>query len=118
MASIQITRRLQYQGLVGRWFVFLDDVRIAKLRRRKPVTVTTTRGRHELMVGSSSRRTRSDTLEIDLTQVDSIRLRCEANPGFMRMVFFNGPMQNLRLAGSTLRNELNMIELSVQDPVG
>jgi hypothetical protein len=118
MASIQVTRRLQYQGLLARWFVFVDDVQIAKLRRGKPATLTTTQGRHTLMVGSKTRRTRSNALELDLTQSANVRLKCEVNPGFMRMAFFNGPLQNFRLAGSALRKELNIIDLSVQDADG
>lgn len=118
MATVQITRRLQAQSLLNGWFVFVDDVRMAKLRRGKPVTVTTTQGQHALMIGSKNRRTTSNTLELDQTQSGNVRLKCEVNPGFMKMVFFNGPMQNLRLGGSALRHELNLIELSVQDADG
>jgi hypothetical protein len=88
---------------------------MAKLRRGKPVPVTTTPGRHTLMIGSKNRRTRSNTLELDQSQSDNVLLKCEVNPGFMSMVLFSGPMQNFRLAGSTLRHELNLIELTVQD---
>jgi hypothetical protein len=115
VTSIQVTRRLQYQELFGRWFVYIDEVQVGKLRRGRPVVVTTTRGQHTLTVASKGGRTRSNALELDLTQVDSIRLKCEVNPGYMRMVLSNGPLQNFRLAGSAMRNQVKIIDLSVQD---
>ena len=113
MASIQVTRRLQYQELFGRWYVYLDDVRVAKLRRGKPGIISTKPGQHKVMIGSKSRFTRSNTLQLDLEAADKARLKCAVNRGYARMVFFGNISQNLRLAGSAVRKELALIELSV-----
>ena len=114
VAAIQITRRLQYQQLFGRWFAYLDDVPVAKLPRGKALLIEATPGPHSLMIGSKNRRSRSNTLHVDLNSAD-VRFKCEVNPGLSRMMFSNGPMQNFRLAKSAARNELAAIDLSSLD---
>jgi hypothetical protein len=114
VAAIQITRRLQYQELFGRWFAYLDGVPAAKLQRGKPVLIETTPGPHSLMIGSKGRRTRSNLVHVDVNATD-VRFKCEVNSGFSRMMFANGPKNNLRLAASAARNELAIIDLSADD---
>jgi hypothetical protein len=53
--------------------------------------VTVADGRHALMVGLKSRRTRSGAVELDVSSSRPVRLKCQVNPGFRRMVFFGGP---------------------------
>jgi hypothetical protein len=113
VAAIQ-TPTAPIPGAVWQVVCVLDDVPLAKPRRGKPLIVRATPGPHSLMIGSKSRRTRSNFLHVDLNSAD-LHFKCEVNPGFSRMMFSNGAMQNFRLAMSATRNELAIIDLSSLD---
>lgn len=85
---LQISRRGELQGLLSVWFLFVDDVPVARLRNGGTRAVTVTNGRHTLMVGLKSRSTRSDAVELDFSSSRPVRLKCQVNPKFRKMVFF------------------------------
>ena len=74
--------------------------------------MTASDGKHSIMVARKSRRTTSNSLELDLSQSKPVSLRCQVNPGFARMVFSNSPSQNLQMARPGLGHGL--LELSME----
>jgi hypothetical protein len=84
---LQISRRRELQGLLSVWFLFVDDVSVARLRSGDAASVTVGTGRHTFMVGLKSRRTRSNAVEMEVSSPEPIHLDCRMNPAFRKLVF-------------------------------
>ena len=91
MPTLHISRRRELQGLLSVWFLFVDEVPVARLRNGGTASVTVTSGHHTLIVGLKSRRTRSDAVELNASSSGVFRLKCQVNPRIRRMVFLGTP---------------------------